>query len=173
MKIERKGLVPANCGCRRAESLAGRFKNRVLNPKKEDPLYNPFNVWRSMIARCTLPTHQAWDRYGGRGILVDPNWLTFEIFWKDMGPDYEPNLTLERRDNEKGYSIDNCYWATREEQGNNTRFTSWIDLPTGPITAARAGRLYGVPKSTIHYWITTGQAIERLISLTPVQNSAL
>ena len=77
-------------------------------------------VWQGMLDRCTKPTHQAYKNYGGRGITVCQRWHKFENFFADMG-ECPPGLTLERRNNNKGYSPANCRWATSTEQNRNTR----------------------------------------------------
>lgn len=79
-----------------------------------------YNTWRSMLSRCRCKTNHAFKSYGGRGIGVCEEWVEFEAFLKDMGT-RPSGLTLERRDNNKGYCKDNCYWATRTEQSRNTR----------------------------------------------------
>lgn len=74
-----------------------------------------------MLQRCTSPTHPAWKNYGGRGITVCERWRRdFAAFFADMGVRPE-GLTLERVDNERGYSPENCTWATYAAQLKNRR----------------------------------------------------
>jgi len=81
------------------------------------------NIWKAMRKRCFRVKDPAYPRYGGRGITCCERWNTFENFLADMGP-RPPGKSLERRDNDKGYSPDNCYWATPLEQARN-RSTVW------------------------------------------------
>ena len=86
-----------------------------------------------MKDRCALPTHQAWRNYGGRGITVCARWAeSFGNFWADMGPTYVPGLTLDRRDNEAGYSPENCRWTTYKVQANNRRVSSKTSTTSSP-----------------------------------------
>jgi hypothetical protein len=87
-----------------------RLTGRVATPT--------YWIWAQMIQRCTNPRHKDWARYGGRGITVCDRWLKFENFLADMGarPD---GLSIERRDNSKGYGPGNCTWATALEQRHN------------------------------------------------------
>lgn len=73
-----------------------------------------------MKQRCANPNSHAFSDYGGRGIKVCPQWESFEQFLADMG-ERPPGLTLERKNNELGYSPDNCVWADMTTQQNNKR----------------------------------------------------
>lgn len=80
-----------------------------------------YNSWRSMKERCYRPAHRWFHRYGGRGITVCERWLGkqgFSNFLVDMG-ERPAGMSLDRVDNDKGYSPDNCKWSTATEQNNN------------------------------------------------------
>jgi hypothetical protein len=77
-------------------------------------------VWNQMTQRCGNPKHADYKNYGGRGIKVCARWLTFYNFACDMSPKPE-GLSLERKDNNKGYSPGNCCWATKKRQSRNRR----------------------------------------------------
>lgn len=80
------------------------------------------NTWRHMIHRCENPKDGSYPRYGGRGITVIPAWKDYEVFrtWA-ISAGYAMELTLDRTDNDAGYSPENCRWVSFAQQCTNRR----------------------------------------------------
>jgi hypothetical protein len=79
-----------------------------------------YNIWRGMLDRCYNTETAAYPRYGGRGITMCDEWKeSFEAFYRDMGTRPSEDYSIDRKDNDKGYSKENCRWATSEEQMRN------------------------------------------------------
>lgn len=110
----RLGMV-VSCGC------FGREQRRKATSKHGLCHTITYKSWGNMIQRCTNEKHKKYQDYGGRGIKVCDEWLSFENFLADMGERKSPDLSLERIDNEKGYYKENCKWATKSEQMINRR----------------------------------------------------
>lgn len=151
----------SSCGCKRKEVIGRR------NTKHSMSFHPAYRAWDSAKARCHRPSHAAWRNYGGRGIKVCARWLgSFANFWADMGPTWQPGLTLERKNNSRGYSPGNCVWATVLRQHNNTRTNTYLETPKGRMTIADAARAYGVTYGTLLYRIGKGWPLAKALNLS-------
>lgn len=79
-----------------------------------------YKIWLAMLIRCYSVNTKDYIHYGARGITVSEEWkASFQTFYKDMGRRPSRFLSLERTNNELGYSKENCVWATWKVQANN------------------------------------------------------
>ena len=145
-----------SCGCERRESA------RRLHTTHQMSKHPAYAVWSSMKQRCHTPEHPAYPRYGGRGIFVCLEWMTFEQFWTDMAATYASGLTLERLDNAKGYYPENCAWVSRSAQMRNTRKSRFIETPQGRLPLWKAVEISGIGQTTLLYRHAVGVPAARM-----------
>lgn len=136
----RSGVV-VSCGCWRREKAAATHTTHGAS--RVGRRTRAYQIWCSMLRRCTSPLAKDYAYYGGRGISVCARWLEFENFISDIG-DPKPGQSIERIDVNGNYEPANVKWASRVEQANNTRGNVLVDLSTGRMTMAQFARHIGI-----------------------------
>jgi hypothetical protein len=127
-----------SCGCLKVENQLVQAAKRKKWGKELLPTRH---VWQLMLRRCYNPKDNVFSHYGERGITVCKRWHEFENFLEDMGIKPE-GLSLERKDVNKNYCLENCCWATQIEQTRNRRTTKWITINNETKSAAEWCEIY-------------------------------
>lgn len=110
-----------------------------------------YQIWKNMRARCNRPTNPAYDRYGGRGIIITPEWDRFENFcqWAQENG-YRDDLSIDRIDVNGNYEPENCRWATDYEQANNARSNHKVTYKGEELNLTQVSRIVGIPVTTLY-----------------------
>jgi hypothetical protein len=149
-----------SCGC----VLKNRLRTHGLT---HTPIYV---VWQNMRNRCYKKTNNSYEDYGARGITVCDRWKnSFENFYSDMG-DIPAGKSIDRIDNNKGYSPENCKWSTRLEQQSNRRSNVRVAYRGVEKTLQEWAREFGFSYQLLYGRLYHGWNIEKAL-LTPVGNS--
>ena len=146
------------------KSQKGKNNGHYKHGGKGTKLYE---VWCSMKARCYNPTSKSYSRYGGRGITICDEWRNSFIVFKKwaMSHGYKEGLSIDRIDNNEGYSPDNCRWATTTQQANNKRTTLFIEHNGERKTLHEWAKVLGIKPHTLYHRIyKLGWTIERALS---------
>ena len=118
--VKRNGYYRCiNCGRKSGSEKRKGFPTKHGDAIKSSIFHKLYSVYNSMLYRC----NSSHKNYGGRGISVCDEWAaSYSAFkvWALSGG-YKDGLTIDRRDNEQGYSPDNCRWVGMRTQSGNQR----------------------------------------------------
>ena len=147
----------------------------VIKGISEQQIYNDKRlrkIWASMHERCEYKKHMHYASYGGNGIAVCSEWKEYLPFAKwAFSNGYEDNLTLDRIDNGKGYSPDNCRWVSYKAQANNKSSNVRLEYRGVTKTIAEWADTIGMNYTTLKERLRSGWSVEKAIE-TPVRPRA-
>lgn len=173
-----KNYCPENCYLgtnmsRNPNSYNQRIKRNMLENKqkkldagiigriKEDDLYVTYH---GMHSRCERKSHPSYHNYGGRGISVCDEWsgkngfFNFKKWATENG--WHKSLSLDRKDNEKGYSPDNCKFSTIIEQNYNRRSNILYEYAGMQMPLGMIAKLENVKYQMLYYRVKKGYSLE-------------
>lgn len=152
-----------SCGCFRSQFAREKVTTHGMCKTKLH------GVWTAMKARCSNSHLESYSNYGGRGITVGDEWSDFINFYNwANSTGYNGLLTLNRKDNEKGYCPQNCEWSTRKEQANNKRNNVWYEYRGEKKTISQWSDVCGMSYKIIAGRIRAGWDIKQAL-FTPIQ----
>lgn len=151
-----------SCGCLNKELTAMRNRERTKHGGCHTRLYS---IFRSMHQRCYRPRHMYYANYGGRGIGICDEWRgNFSAFreWA-MSNGYDDAKSIDRIDNDRGYSPCNCRWADARTQCSNRRTCHMLTVDGQTHTIAEWSRLTRISKTTIRERLKRGWSAARAL----------
>lgn len=136
-----KSGATTSCRCYQKEQAS---KSNIKHGQKGTSLYNR---WKTMRQRCNNPKCKSYKNYGARGIKVCEDWDNFNTFYEwAINNGYDEKLELDRIDNNKGYSPNNCRWTDSLSNNHNRRITVKIEN----LTLREIAEKYGIKYERVH-----------------------
>ncbi len=132
----------------------GNYKHKLKHGFAHTKFYR---TWASIKTRCSNKNSKYYRHYGGRGIIFDKQWEKFENFLNDMYKSYlkhieqfgEKNTTIERKNNNGNYCLENCSWETWDNQRKNKRTNHFLTYNGKKLTMKEWSKELNIPYSRL------------------------
>lgn len=154
-----RGLT-RSCGC-------GHIGSKTTHGLSKTRLYN---IHALMMRRCYNPKYPDFKNYGGRGVTVCSRWHDLSAFVSDNSDEHE-GKSLDRIDNSKGYSPENCRWTTKTQQQRNMRSNRTISAFGKSLCLSEWAETTGISTCTIRRRLSRGLKPEQALSPKPKTKS--
>lgn len=165
----------SSCGCKQREASSKNI--RAFN-KSEFHVTNGhlihggshtdiYKIWGYMKTRCYNKNYEHYNRYGERGISVCQEWVNdFDVFrdWANLNG-YKAGLEIDRKDNDRGYSPDNCKWSTRKEQVGNRINTVFLTRDGKTKTLIEWCEIFKINYKLAHARYRKGWCFEKIFNI--------
>jgi hypothetical protein len=148
-----------SCGCEHAKRIAKASTTHGMTNTRT------YSIWQAMRLRCNRINQD----YSCRGITYDEHWDSFENFYLDMG-EVPEGMSIDRINVNGNYTKDNCRWATREQQANNTRANIFIEWNGKRQTRSQWEKELNMKPTTLRSRIKAGWSLDRAMTPLPAEN---
>jgi hypothetical protein len=139
-----------SCGCEHTKRIAKASTTHGMTNTRT------YSIWQAMRLRCNRINQD----YSCRGITYDECWDSFENFYLDMG-EVPEGMSIDRIDVNGNYTKDNCRWATREQQANNTRANVFIEWNGKRQTRSQWERELNMKPTTLRSRLKAGWSLDK------------
>lgn len=152
-QLLRKGIT-ISCGCYNIDRIKKHGMSRTRF----------YKIYQDMMQRCNNKKHKSYKYYGERGIKVCERWNDFNNFYNDMFTSYNEKLTIDRINNNKEYSKDNCRWANSKQQQSNKRNIHIVTYKNITDSIKNVCKIFGFNYKNILYRLKNGLTFEEAIT---------
>ena len=149
-----------SCGCEHCQRIAKASTTHGMTNTRT------YSIWQAMRLRCNRINQD----YSCRGITYDERWDSFENFYLDMG-EVPEGMSIDRIDVNGNYNKDNCRWATREQQANNTRANVFIEWNGKRQTRSQWERELNMKPTTLRSRFKAGWSLDRAMQPLPADET--
>lgn len=159
-RVTNLGFTTLSCGCMASTIAEKSFR---INRGYDGPTHKRTKAaWHAMWHRTTTVTNAGYVRYKDKA--PPEKWRSYLAFLQDMGECPE-NLTLERLDNRKPYSPDNCEWSTKTAQNRNRTSNVYVKFRGRVIPRSELAEILGIHNGNLRAKLRTGKvSLQSLIS---------
>lgn len=169
-------LCRCDCGNKKTASVgalrSGSIKSCGCLKTPQPMLKSPeYRAWQGMKTRCYNDKWPSFNDYGARGITVCDRWLnSFDSFLSDMGRRPAGEYSIDRIDNDLGYSPENCRWATKAEQSANRQCARMLTCQGRTMSVTEWAQVLGMHRKTLFSRLWRGMNAEDALTM-PVDHN--